>query len=383
MALPVSAHSGRTDSSGGHHNNKTGGYHYHCGGHPAHQHTNGVCPYKNSTSSSSSSSASSGYSTSSSSSYSYSASTSKPSKYWVSDMYWDGKKFVTGWQIIDGKSYCFDNWGFLRRDEWVSDGQNIYYINSNGIMTVGWKVINGKTYFFSSEGYLRKGLRSIDNNTFYFDINGVMQTGFVKINDNTYYFNSKGVMQKGWTTVNGNTYYFDSNGVMLKGRVNINGTSYDFGTNGILKPNNTSQNTSQGKNGNKVLTWNMSQEQVVENENLSTYRKYKHSIVAYASKPCRIYLFNKNDKLYACGYAMDYSQEQYESFMATLENNGWENYLSDIDNDFYWYEKNGRKCVVFYMDNCAFQLYFTDSYVEYLEKNLLDVIYDISKLNFE
>lgn len=37
------AHSGRTDSSGGHkdNNNKSGlgSYHYHCGGHPAHLHT--------------------------------------------------------------------------------------------------------------------------------------------------------------------------------------------------------------------------------------------------------------------------------------------------------------------------------------------------------
>ena len=42
------AHSGRTDSSGGHHDYKNksglGSYHYHCGGHPAHLHTNG-CPY--------------------------------------------------------------------------------------------------------------------------------------------------------------------------------------------------------------------------------------------------------------------------------------------------------------------------------------------------
>lgn len=43
------AHSGRTDSSGGHHdyNNISGlgYYHYHCGGHPAHLHPNGICPY--------------------------------------------------------------------------------------------------------------------------------------------------------------------------------------------------------------------------------------------------------------------------------------------------------------------------------------------------
>lgn len=45
----VFAHSGRTDSSGGHHDYKNksglGSYHYHCGGYPAHLHSNGVCPY--------------------------------------------------------------------------------------------------------------------------------------------------------------------------------------------------------------------------------------------------------------------------------------------------------------------------------------------------
>lgn len=57
------AHSGRTDSSGGHkdNNNKSGlgSYHYHCGGDPAHLHTNGVCPYSSSSSASKSSTSSS------------------------------------------------------------------------------------------------------------------------------------------------------------------------------------------------------------------------------------------------------------------------------------------------------------------------------------
>ncbi|MCG4715607.1 hypothetical protein L0P75_16385, partial [Faecalibacillus intestinalis] len=47
------------DSSGGHRDNKNksglGSYHYHCGGHPAHLHTNG-CPYTGGGSSESSSS---------------------------------------------------------------------------------------------------------------------------------------------------------------------------------------------------------------------------------------------------------------------------------------------------------------------------------------
>lgn len=38
------AHSGRTDSQGGHYNRKTGEYHFHHG-YPAHDHPGGVCPY--------------------------------------------------------------------------------------------------------------------------------------------------------------------------------------------------------------------------------------------------------------------------------------------------------------------------------------------------
>lgn len=39
------AHSGRTDSNGGHYDRSTGEYHYHHG-YSAHQHPNGVCPYE-------------------------------------------------------------------------------------------------------------------------------------------------------------------------------------------------------------------------------------------------------------------------------------------------------------------------------------------------
>ena len=72
------AHSGRTDSSGGHRDNQNksglGSYHYHCGGYPAHLHDNGVCPYSSSSSSSkSSTSSSSSKSSSSKSSSSLSA----------------------------------------------------------------------------------------------------------------------------------------------------------------------------------------------------------------------------------------------------------------------------------------------------------------------
>lgn len=59
----ASAHSGRTDSRGGHKDNRNksglGSYHYHCGGHSPHLHPNGECPYSSKKSSSSNKSSSS------------------------------------------------------------------------------------------------------------------------------------------------------------------------------------------------------------------------------------------------------------------------------------------------------------------------------------
>ena len=44
--VPAFAHSGKTDSSGGHYDSSTGEYHYHHG-YSAHSHPNGECPYTN------------------------------------------------------------------------------------------------------------------------------------------------------------------------------------------------------------------------------------------------------------------------------------------------------------------------------------------------
>jgi hypothetical protein len=49
FSISLFAHSGRTDSRGGHHDRINGGYHYHHGNGP-HQHKNGSCPYDNSNS---------------------------------------------------------------------------------------------------------------------------------------------------------------------------------------------------------------------------------------------------------------------------------------------------------------------------------------------
>lgn len=80
VTIMAYAHSGGTDSSGGHYNHSTGEYHYHHG-YPAHQHTGGRCPYDyhdNTDYSMSSSSKSSKSSSGSSNTYSSSSSEDDP-----------------------------------------------------------------------------------------------------------------------------------------------------------------------------------------------------------------------------------------------------------------------------------------------------------------
>lgn len=101
--------------------------------------------------------------------------------------------------------------------EFVSDGQNTKYLDSNG-------------------NYVTSRLISIDNKTYYFDKNGNMKIGFFKTKNGTYYFDEKGVMQTGLTKIDGIYYYFSENGIMSTGTVVINNKKiYRFGSDGKFK----------------------------------------------------------------------------------------------------------------------------------------------------
>lgn len=141
MSLSVFAHGGKTDSSGGHKDNKNksglGGYHYHCGGYPAHLHNNGVCPYTSGGSSSDSSSSSS------SSSYSP-PKTVYATKVNVSNM---------PLSINSGESVKLNGSAYPSNAEdqsitWESSDPSVATVDSNGNLTavgVGNVVISAKT----------------------------------------------------------------------------------------------------------------------------------------------------------------------------------------------------------------------------------------------
>lgn len=370
LVIPFSsyAHSGRTDSKGGHKDNKNksglGYYHYHCGGNPAHLHKNGICPYKNSTD----------YNygnTSLTHRTSPSNSTTTVVKYWSYNRYWNGYNFVTGWQNIDDKLYYFDSNGYLYKDQWLkTDNGEKYYIDHNGVMCIGWTKINDNYYYFNKDGIMLTGWNKINNNTYYLGENGQMRTGLLKVDNFIYYFNNNGSMCTGWITINKNTYYFKPNGKASVGKVKINGMVYNFDKNGKLITSNSNFNESS-----KTLAWGMYPEEVIEIKALSDYEILNNLLYTTNHTINNCYMFDDNNELCGYGKITAYSSDSWFKFKVKLIEQGWEviyddsNLSSDPQNPIYvsGFMKDSHITLLVNDNLKIIQMRFSDSYI----KNLL------------
>ena len=92
--------------------------------------------------------------------------------------------------------------GYMVVDSWVD---NLYYVDSNGIMAAGkWLQLPNSNsesgyswYYFQTSGKrVEDGWKKINNKSYYFDDNGVMQTGWA--DDDLYYCTDNGDMLTGW-----------------------------------------------------------------------------------------------------------------------------------------------------------------------------------------
>ena len=133
FSIEAEAHSGRTDANGGHKDNKNksglGSYHYHCGGHPAHLHPNGVCPYQSGTASED-------------------KQTSKQAEQRPA-----AQPETKAETQIDSKWYYFDANGYMKTG-WLILGDDWYYLASDGHMVTGDMEIDGTLYYFETNGVL-------------------------------------------------------------------------------------------------------------------------------------------------------------------------------------------------------------------------------------
>ena len=143
---------------------------------------------------------------------------------------------LTGWQTIDGATYCFGDDGTpvtgWRGDLPGTSGTRCY-LDETGKVLTGWQDIDGKRYFFADSGAMTTGWVEDNGDYFYCGIDGAMFTGLLNIKGNGYFFDEDGKRHSGWLEKDGNTYYFDDLGIMAVGAVEIEGQTHHFSPQGV------------------------------------------------------------------------------------------------------------------------------------------------------
>ena len=87
-----------------------------------------------------------------------------------------------GWR--EQRQWKYENEdGSYKEDEWFTDqAGKTYYVNKEGIMTVGWYADEeGAKYFFDSKGVMVRGLTEIGAMAFYFQEDGRLFEGDMTI----------------------------------------------------------------------------------------------------------------------------------------------------------------------------------------------------------
>lgn len=172
----------------------------------------------------------------------------------------DGTYMKNGWELINGKWYRFDQYGWMQtgwvKDSevlsdgiksywfylgadgamvtgWLWDGSNWYYLQEDGKMATGWLWNGNHWYYLNPNGDMATGWAWDGNAWYYLNANGDMATGWVLDGDTWYYLNANGTMATGWIYVGNHWYYLNADGSMACNEtLKINGVNYSFNKNG-------------------------------------------------------------------------------------------------------------------------------------------------------
>ncbi|MGL5437613.1 MAG: leucine-rich repeat domain-containing protein [Lachnospiraceae bacterium] len=113
---------------------------------------------------------------------------------------------------------------------WLHDGNGWWYQYLNGGYPKNeWQLISGKRYYFDCWGYMATGWHYINNDWYWFDpVTGEMVANtWINDREQSYYLGSNGVMETGWIHVNERYYYLSEIDDSYLGHMLTNTTTPD------------------------------------------------------------------------------------------------------------------------------------------------------------
>lgn len=147
-----------------------------------------------------------------------------------------------GWTEEDGSFVHYDEDGYLTTDSWRKNGEDWFYLDDEGQITVNKKV---DEYYVGSDGKMVKNtwieLRNEEDadspeapasHWYYFDKNGKsVASRWLSLDNKWYYFNEEGQMLTGKTVIDGSTYYLggEKDGAMKTGWIKLEENSSNPG----------------------------------------------------------------------------------------------------------------------------------------------------------
>lgn len=257
-------------------------------------------------------------------------------------LYMRDYKYLTGWQVIDGKAYYFNEKGYrsYNGSDFINGKQ--YYFDQYGVANIkGWiEDNNGKWFYFNENGELLTNTTTPDGYNLDSDGSWIQNNTTNNVNsNNTTINNTNGIINNGSANnINVNNYYGNTNNnsnetkdtqninlpfVMPTNWVKFNNTSYAINS---RSPLIYQVKDTFGVNQNDIVVG--LEEKFLEKTDLKyeskTYNGYKADCFEYLDvtqkgiqKFYNITIFN-NDKVYnftICG-----TKDNYETDKQDLEN---------------------------------------------------------------
>ena len=195
--------------------------------------------------------------------------------------------YGAGWQLIEGKWYCFDGaghaktgwvksgktwyyldpvdaamktgvyqvgnaWyaandsGAMAANRWIQVGSDWYYATASGALKTGWHKSGGKWYWLepAKQGLMASDCWVKDGGAWhYLSSSGAMKTGWQNYKSTWYYLNASGAMATGWKKLKGVWYYLDplAEGAMRIGHYQVGDAWYVSKASGAMASNGWAQ----------------------------------------------------------------------------------------------------------------------------------------------